>query len=97
MRGAEFGDTKRQRPHELLVRVDQIGRNLHIEQRGVGWDLALVLVFVTVGGDQMGAIDRAVDGDFAIDAAADGADFFAFGGTEAIRFSFFADWARHKR
>ena len=45
--------------------------------------------------DQVAAIDRAVDDDFALFAATDGADFFTFGGTESFRFALFADWAGH--
>src|SRR5579863_1512896 len=54
-----------------------------------------MLVFVAVRGDQVSSIDRAVDDDFTLFPAADGADFFAFGGTESLSFSFFADWAGH--
>src|SRR5258707_15438044 len=95
MRGAEFGDAERQRSHELLVRVDEVGRNLHIQQWSIRWDHALVLVFVAVRGDQVGAVDRAIDGDFALCAAADGADFLAFGRAKPGAFSFFADWTGH--
>jgi hypothetical protein len=57
--------------------------------------LALMFVFVAVGGDQIVTVDRTVDGDFAFAAAADGADFFAFGGAEAFWFSLFTDGAGH--
>lgn len=54
-----------------------------------------MLVFVPVRGDQVSAIERAVDDDFALFAAADGTDSFAFGSTESLSFPFFADWAGH--
>jgi hypothetical protein len=57
--------------------------------------LALMLVFVAVGGNQVIAVNRAIDGDFAFAAAADGADFFAFGGAEPFWFSLFTDGAGH--
>jgi hypothetical protein len=77
------------------MHMDEVRWNLYIQERGIRRDFALVLVLVSMSGNQMGAIGRALDGDFAIGAAADGADFFAFGGAEAIRFALFADWARH--
>jgi hypothetical protein len=48
-----------------------------------------------VRGDQVRAIDRTIDGDFAVGAAAHGADFFAFGRAEPDRFAFFTDGTRH--
>jgi hypothetical protein len=54
-----------------------------------------VLVFVTVRRDEIGTIGRAVDGDFALCAAANGADLFSFGGAEAGGFALFADGAGH--
>ena len=56
-----------------------------------------MLVFVAVGSEQERTVDGAVDGDFAFSAAADGTDFFAFGGAEAIGFSFAADRAEHSK
>jgi len=47
-----------------------------------------VLIFVAMGGDQIRAINRTVDGDFAFSAAANGADWFAHRGAEARWFSF---------
>ena len=95
MRDAEFRDREREGRHQLLVDVNRIARNLYVEQRRVGRQRARVFVFVAMGGDQISAIDRAVDDDFALFSAADGADFFAFGGAESFRFSLFADWAGH--
>jgi hypothetical protein len=76
--------------------VDDIGRKIYVEQRGVGWKLALVLVFIAVRGNQVGAVAGAIDADFALRAATDGADFFAFGRAEPDRFAFFTDGTRHE-
>ena len=43
----------------------------------------------------MRAIRRAVDGDFAAGAAANGADGLALGWAKTIGFALFADWTRH--
>ena len=56
-----------------------------------------MLIFVAMRGDQIGAIDGTIDGDFALFAAANGADFFAFGGTESLSFSLFAERAGHAK
>ena len=92
---AKLGDGKSQRGHQLLVCVDEFGRDRYIKKRGVGGKLALMFVFVAVRGDQIGAIDGTVDRDFALGAAADGADFFALGGTESDGFAFLTDGTEH--
>jgi hypothetical protein len=48
-----------------------------------------------VRGDEVTAIDRTINCDFALGAAAHGADFFSFGGTKSLGFSFVANWAEH--
>jgi hypothetical protein len=48
-----------------------------------------------MGGDEVRAIRRAVDGDFAAGAATDGADGFALGWAKTVGFALFADWTRH--
>jgi hypothetical protein len=55
-----------------------------------------VLVFVAVRGDKMRAIRRAIDGDFAVGAATDGADFLSLGGAETLGFAFFTDRTGHE-
>jgi len=95
MRDTEFRECEGKGGHHLLVQVDRIARKFHVEERRVGRERTRVFLFVAVRGDQIGAIDRAVDGDFALFSATDGADFFAFGGTESFRFSLFADRAGH--
>ena len=75
--------------------MNDIGRKIYIEQGRVGGKLALVLVFVAMRGDQVRAIAGTIDADFALGAAADGADFFAFGRAEPDCFAFFTDGTRH--
>ena len=55
-----------------------------------------MLLLGTVGGDEIAAVGRAVKGDFAFDAAADGADFFGFGGAETFRLALLTDWTGHE-
>lgn len=54
-----------------------------------------MLILVTMRSDQVRAIHGTIDGDFAVGAAADRADFFAFGRTETIRLAFLADRTGH--
>ena len=77
------------------MRVDDVLRNLLVQQWSVRRNLAPVLVFVAMGGDQIRAVRRAIDSDFALGAAADRADFFAFCGTKSRGFAFFTDRTRH--
>jgi len=92
---AKLGDGEGQRGHELLVSVDDILRDFFTEQRSVRGQGALMAVFVAVGGDEIRTIGRAVNGDFALGATADRADFFAFGRAEAGGFAPIADRAGH--
>jgi hypothetical protein len=55
-----------------------------------------MIVFVAVCGDEVGAIRRAIDGDFAFGAAADRADLFAFCGAISRGFAFFTDRTEHR-
>ncbi len=93
--GAEFGDGESECGHQLLVGVDDILRDFFVEQRRVRWQGALVPVFVTVGGKEIGAIGGAVDSDFALGAAADGADFLTLSRAKANCFALFANRAGH--
>ncbi len=54
-----------------------------------------MLVFVAVRGEEIGAIGRAVNRNFTLGAAADGANLFALGGAEAGGFALFANRAGH--
>jgi hypothetical protein len=73
------------------MRVKNFLRNSLVEERRLLGKSSLMFVFVTVRGDKIGAAGRTVDGDLALGAAADGTNFFAFGGTIAGRLAFFAD------
>jgi hypothetical protein len=95
MGDAEFCDGEGERGHQLLMHVNCVARKFYVEERSVGGEFALVFVFVAVGGNQIRAIDGAVDRDFAFFSAADGADFFALGRAEPLGFAFFADGAGH--
>src|SRR5690348_12906021 len=50
-----------------------------------------LFALVTMRGDEIGTIERAIDGDFAFASAADGADFLALGGAIALRRALAAD------
>jgi hypothetical protein len=53
------------------------------------------LILVAMRSDQVGTVRRAVDGDFTLRAAADGADFLALGGTKSFGFALFTDRTSH--
>src|SRR2546421_8447257 len=76
------------------MRVQRSGRKAFFEEWRVGWDFAFVLVFVTMGADKVRTVRRASDCDFALCAAADGANLFALGGTETPDFPFLTNWTR---
>ena len=92
LRGAEFGDGEGDGGEKLWMDANEIRSQADVEQRRVGGKLARVLFFVAVRGDEVGAIGRAVEGDFALGAAANGANGFGFRRTEAAGFAFLADW-----
>src|SRR5712692_7274680 len=71
--------------------VEDIVRDFFVEQRSVRVQGALVPVFVAVCREEIGAIGRAIDGDLAFGAAADGADFLALSGAEALCFALFTN------
>jgi hypothetical protein len=91
LRGAEFGDCEGDGGDKLRVDADEIGSEAYVEQRSIGWEFAGMLFFVAVGGKEIGAVWRAVEGDLAFRAAADGADRFSLGRAEAARFAFLTD------
>ena len=96
LRGAEFGDGEGDGGEKLRVDADEIRSEADVEQWRVGGELARLLIFVAVRGDQVGAVGRAVEGDFAFGAATDGADGFGFGRAEAARFAFLTDRTGHE-
>ena len=93
LRGAEFGDGEGDGGEKLWMDANEIRSQADVEERRVDGKLARVLLFVAMRGDKVGAVGRAVEGDFAFGAAADGADGFGFGRAEAARFAFLTNWA----
>ena len=91
LRGAEFGDGEGDGGEKLRMDADEIRSEADVEQRCVGGELARVLFFVAMRGDEVSAVGRAVESNFAFRAATDRADGFGFGGAEAAGFAFFAD------
>jgi hypothetical protein len=73
------------------MRVKNFLWNALVEERRVLGKNALMFVFVAVRGDQVSAVGRTADSDLAFGAAADGTDFFAFGGTIPRSLAFLAD------
>lgn len=76
------------------MRVQRSGWKAFFEERRVSRDFTFVLILVAVGSGEIRAIGRAGDCNFALGAAADGANLFALGGTETPNFPFFANWTR---
>jgi len=95
LRRAKLGYGEGKSAMSCCLRVDYVGREIDVEQWSFGSKGARVLVLIAVRGGQVRAIRGAVDGDFAADAAADGADGFAFGGTEPIGLALFTNWTGH--
>src|SRR5580704_8340084 len=89
-RGGE-GDSRK----HILVRVDDVLGNLDVQQRRVRRKRALVLILVAMRSDQVRTIRGTVNGNFALRAAANGADFLALGGTKSLGFAFFTDRTSH--
>src|SRR5882672_2067830 len=76
--------------------MERTFRNALLEKWRAGRDSAFVLVLVAMCGGKISAVNGTVNRDFALRAAADGADFFAFRGTETAFFSFFTNGTRQK-
>ena len=93
--GAEFCDREGNGREKLRMQANEIRSEADVEQRSIGRDLARVLVFVAMRGQEIAAVGRAVETDFALGAAADRTDFFGFCRAEAFRFAFLADWTEH--
>jgi hypothetical protein len=91
LRSAEFGDRESDGGKKFRVEADQIRSEANIKQRRVGGELARVLFFVAMRGREIGAVGWAVEGNFALGAAADRADGFGLGGAEAAGFAFLTD------
>lgn len=95
--GAKFRSGEGNSGKNSLLHVDVVARNFDVEKRRIGGELALMFVFVAMRGDEVAAIRRAVDGDFAIGAAADGANLFALGRAKTRFFALFTDRTAHGR
>ena len=54
------------------------------------------MLFVAMGGEEVGAVGWAVEGNLTLGAAADGADGFGFGRAEATGFAFLTDRTGHE-
>ena len=89
--GAEFGDSEGDGGEKLRVDADKIWSEANVKQRRIGRELARVLFFVAVRGEEIGTVKRAVEGNFAFRTAADRADGFGLRGAEASRFTFVTD------
>jgi len=95
MRGGKFRDAESYSRKHILMRVDDVLRNFDVEERRVRRKLALVLILIAMRGNQVRTIRGTVNGNFALPAAANGADFLALGGTESFGFAFFTDRTNH--
>jgi len=93
----EFGDGEGDGGEKLAVELDGVRSDADIEERSVVGQGAGVLVLIAMSGEKVAAVGGAVDGDFALGAAADRADFFRFGRTKTPGFAFIADWTKHER
>src|SRR5579862_513220 len=87
----KFGDFIGDSCHQLLMRMQNLLRDAFLEERRIERQLPFVFVLITVRRDQVRAIRRTVDGHFALRAAADSTDFFAFGRTVANRLALFTN------
>ena len=97
LRGRGLGDCESDSGKKLAVGLDGVGIDADVEKWSIGRERARVLLLITMGGDEIAAVGRAVNGEFALGAAAHGADFFRFGRTEAPRLALIADWTKHER
>src|ERR1700688_1496541 len=95
MSSGKFSGSKRDPRKHILVRVNEVLRNFHVEQGRVRGKLSLALILVTMRRDEVRAVGRAVDRDFSLRPAADGADFLALRRTKSYGFTVFADRTSH--
>jgi hypothetical protein len=94
---AEFSNVERDGREELAVGMDNVGSNADVEKRSVCGESTGVLALITMSGNEVAAVWRAVDGDFALDATTDGADFLRLGRTKTTRLALLTNWTGHER
>ena len=78
------------------METDKVGSEADVEQGSVRRELTRMVLLVTMGGDEISAFGRAIESDFALGAAANSADFFGLGRTEARGLAFLTDWTEHE-
>ena len=93
---AELSDGKGNARNQDLIGIYKVLRECDVEEWRVPGKCAFMFAFVAVRSDEVRAIRDAINSDFALGAAADGADFFTFGGAIANGFAFFADGTGHE-
>ena len=93
--GAELGNGKRDGGEKLAVGVNGVGGDADILKGGIRRNGAPMLVFVTMGGNQVAAVRGTIDGDFPLRATTDSANFFRFRGTKAPGFALLTNWTNH--
>ena len=97
LRGAEFCDGEGDGGEKLRVDANEIRSEANVEQRRVSGKLARMLFLVAMRCYEIGAVGRAVESNFALGAAADGANGFGFRGTKAPGFAFLTDRTRQAK
>src|SRR5579859_172158 len=95
MRGGKFRGRKGQSRKHILVSVDDVLRNFDVEKGRLFGQRALMLILIAMRGHQIAAIRGTVDRNFALRAAAHGADFFALGRTISRGLTFLTNRTGH--
>ena len=83
---SKLRDSDSQSRNERFALVDQVGRELHTGKWGLVFRKRFAMfLFVTMCGNQIGAVGRAVKRDLAFSAATGRADFLTFGRAKSLR------------
>ena len=93
--GGELGDGESDGREKAAVDLDGVGVDTHIEKGSVCGERAGMVIFVAMSGDEVSTVGGAVDGDFALGATTDSADFFGLGRTKTAGLALLADWTSH--
>lgn len=93
--GAELGDGEGDGGEKPAVDLNGVGVDTHVEKGSVGRESAGMVVLVAMSGDEVGTVGGTVDGNFALGATTDSADFFSLGGTKTAGLALLADWTSH--